>query len=46
MIALIARDLRRGLSGLIAEHRAGGGAVLAASHVSLAGDWSRLRLGE
>lgn len=34
------------LSGLIAEHRAGGGAVLAASHVPLAGDWSRLRLGE
>jgi len=34
------------LSGLIAEHRADGGAVLAASHVPLAGDWSRLRLGE
>lgn len=34
------------LSGLIAEHRASGGAVLAASHVPLVGDWSRLRLGE
>jgi heme exporter protein A len=34
------------LCGLIAEHRSGGGAVLAASHVPLAGDWSRLRLGE
>ena len=33
------------LDALIADHRAGGGAVLAASHGSLAGDWARLELG-
>lgn len=33
------------LEALIAGHRASGGAVLAASHGSLAGDWVRLELG-
>ena len=34
------------LSNLVTEHRASGGAVLAASHQSLAGDWRGLELGE
>jgi len=34
------------LSKLVAKHRAAGGAVLAASHQPLAGDWTRLELGE
>jgi heme exporter protein A len=33
------------LDALIASHRAKGGAVLAASHSPLAGDWTRLELG-
>lgn len=33
------------LSSLIDRHRAGGGAVVAASHLSLAGDWRPLGLG-
>ena len=33
------------LDALIAEHRARGGAVLAASHAPLAGSWTRLELG-
>ena len=33
------------LAAILAEHRRMGGAVLAASHVPLAGDWARLRLG-
>ena len=32
------------LDAAIAEHRAGGGAVLAASHVALGGPWRELRL--
>jgi heme exporter protein A len=32
------------LGRLIADHRASGGAVLAASHQPLAGDWQRLEL--
>ena len=32
------------LTALIAEHRASGGAVLAATHVPLSGDWRRLEL--
>ena len=35
----------RRLDALIAEHLAGGGAVLAASHGPLGGAWSRLELG-
>ena len=34
------------LDALIAGHRASGGAVLAASHATLAGDWKRLELGQ
>lgn len=34
------------LNAIVAEHRRAGGAVLAASHVPLAGDWARLRLGQ
>ena len=34
------------LSGLIKMHRAGGGAVVAASHQSLPGDWRLLELGQ
>lgn len=34
------------LDALMAEHLAGGGAVLAASHGPLGGTWSRLELGE
>jgi heme exporter protein A len=34
------------LDSLIAGHRASGGAVLAASHSTLAGDWARLELGQ
>ena len=34
------------LNSLIAGHRAAGGAVLAASHTPLAGDWVRLELGQ
>ena len=30
---------------LVSEHRSGGGAILAASHVPLAGQWQRLELG-
>lgn len=33
------------LDALIARHRAAGGAVLAASHVPIGGDWARLELG-
>jgi hypothetical protein len=33
------------LSSAIAVHRLAGGAVVAASHVSLDGDWQRLELG-
>jgi heme exporter protein A len=33
------------LDALIARHRTAGGAVLAASHGALAGDWARLELG-
>lgn len=33
------------LANLIAEHREGGGAVLAASHQALDGDWCRVELG-
>ncbi|MEO8175615.1 MAG: heme ABC exporter ATP-binding protein CcmA [Sphingomicrobium sp.] len=34
------------LDSLIAGHRAAGGAVLAASHSALNGDWARLELGQ
>ena len=34
------------LEALIAGHRASGGAVLAASHSPLGGDWSKLELGQ
>jgi heme exporter protein A len=34
------------LAKLLTDHRAAGGAVLAASHQPLAGDWARLELGE
>ena len=34
------------LDALIAGHRATGGAVLAASHAPLGGDWARLELGQ
>jgi heme exporter protein A len=40
------RDGAERLARAIAEHRARGGAVLAASHQSLAADWRRLELGE
>ncbi|MGI8611630.1 MAG: ABC transporter ATP-binding protein, partial [Sphingomicrobium sp.] len=33
------------LEALLAGHRASGGAVLAASHATLGGDWARLELG-
>ena len=33
------------LSAMIAQHRSRGGAVLAASHQPLAGEWPRLELG-
>jgi len=33
------------LDALIGRHRASGGAVLAASHGTLAGEWARLELG-
>lgn len=33
------------LASLISDHRSNGGAVLAASHVPLSGDWRRLELG-
>jgi heme exporter protein A len=33
------------LDAAIAAHRAGGGAVVAASHQSLAGEWTMLELG-
>jgi heme exporter protein A len=33
------------LDALVASHRAAGGAVLAASHPTLIGDWARLELG-
>ncbi len=39
------RDSIGRLDALIAAHRASGGAVLAASHGALAGDWTRLELG-
>jgi heme exporter protein A len=32
------------LAGLVDQHRAGGGAVLAASHQPLAGEWRRIAL--
>jgi len=32
------------LAGLLVEHRKAGGAILAASHVELSGDWRRLEL--
>ena len=38
-------DGRARLNRAIAGHRAAGGAVLAASHSPLAGDWRRLELG-
>ena len=38
-------DSAERLDALIARHRESGGAVLAASHASLGGDWSRLELG-
>ena len=34
------------LTALIAEHRGNGGAVVAATHVPLLGDWHRLELGQ
>ena len=34
------------LEALVASHRSSGGAVLAASHTPLAGDWVRLELGQ
>jgi heme exporter protein A len=34
------------LNTMIARHRASGGAVLAASHASISGDWTRLELGQ
>ncbi|MBA3511225.1 heme ABC exporter ATP-binding protein CcmA [Sphingomonas sp.] len=34
------------LEALVASHRAAGGAVLAASHSTLGGDWARLELGQ
>jgi heme exporter protein A len=34
------------LNTMIARHRASGGAVLAASHASISGDWARLELGQ
>jgi heme exporter protein A len=34
------------LDALIARHRASGGAVLAASHSPIGGDWARLELGQ
>lgn len=39
------RDGADRLAGAIAAHRAGGGAVLAASHVPLPGEWRQLELG-
>jgi heme exporter protein A len=33
------------LAALVASHRAGGGAIVAASHQPLAGDWRQLELG-
>ncbi|WP_310468352.1 heme ABC exporter ATP-binding protein CcmA [Sphingomonas sp.] len=40
------RDGAARLDTAIAAHRAGGGAVLAASHTPLSGDWRRLELGQ
>jgi heme exporter protein A len=34
------------LATLVNQHRGSGGAVLAASHQPLAGDWRRLELGQ
>ena len=34
------------LEALVASHRASGGAVVAASHNALSGDWARLELGQ
>ena len=34
------------LNTIIARHRASGGAVLAASHAAIGGDWARLELGQ
>jgi heme exporter protein A len=34
------------LDALVAGHRAAGGAVLAASHMPIGGDWARLELGQ
>ena len=34
------------LEALIAAHRSAGGAVLAASHAAIGGDWARLELGQ
>jgi heme exporter protein A len=34
------------LAGLIDRHRAGGGAILAASHQPLPGEWRKLELGQ
>jgi heme exporter protein A len=34
------------LDAMIARHRASGGAVLAASHAPIGGDWARLELGQ
>jgi heme exporter protein A len=44
MNGLDAEGLTR-LQAAISAHRSAGGAVLAASHVPLAGDWARLELG-
>ena len=43
--ALDADGIER-FAALIAEHRASGGAVVAATHVPLVGDWRRLELGQ
>ena len=39
------RDGADRLAAAIADHRHGGGAILAASHVPFAGDWRTLELG-
>ena len=38
------RESARKVEGLIEQHRASGGAVVAASHLPLAGDWRKLEL--
>jgi heme exporter protein A len=39
-------DGQERLARLVDQHRSSGGAVLAASHQPLAGDWRRLELGQ